>query len=142
VLVLAFRVWDDLEDRARDRREHPERVLVRSAVTALWIVLIAGAFAASAAIIAIGPDAARRLLFLASGSLGLLAWYRLRHALTATPLTGTLVVFAKYPLIAFVAAPGVTSLPVVTTALVLLALYLALLAYELFDDKSLRGFAS
>src|SRR6185369_128449 len=27
LLVLAFRVWDDIEDREHDRREHPERVL-------------------------------------------------------------------------------------------------------------------
>jgi hypothetical protein len=30
VLLLQFRLWDDLEDRERDRRLHPARVLVRA----------------------------------------------------------------------------------------------------------------
>jgi hypothetical protein len=29
-LVLQFRLWDDLEDRVRDRATHPERLLVRT----------------------------------------------------------------------------------------------------------------
>jgi hypothetical protein len=31
LLVLQFRLWDDLEDRAHDRATHPERLLVRTA---------------------------------------------------------------------------------------------------------------
>jgi 4-hydroxybenzoate polyprenyltransferase len=142
LLVLAFRVWDDLEDRARDQREHPERVLVRSSTRAPWFALLAGAFAISATIIVAGSDSGGRLLLLGAGCLVLFGWYRVRRALAAPPLIGTLVVFGKYPLIALVAAPRATSLPIGTTTLVLLALYLVLLAYELFDDKSLRGFAS
>jgi hypothetical protein len=30
LLLLQFRLWDDLEDRARDRATHPERLLVRT----------------------------------------------------------------------------------------------------------------
>jgi len=30
LLLLQFRLWDDLEDRERDRRLHPSRVLVRA----------------------------------------------------------------------------------------------------------------
>jgi hypothetical protein len=30
VLLLQFRLWDDLEDRERDRRRHPARVLARA----------------------------------------------------------------------------------------------------------------
>lgn len=32
LLVLQFRLWDDLEDRERDRQFHPDRVIVRSNV--------------------------------------------------------------------------------------------------------------
>jgi hypothetical protein len=31
LLMLQFRLWDDLEDRAHDRAAHPERLLVRTA---------------------------------------------------------------------------------------------------------------
>ena len=32
-LVIAFRIWDDLMDRERDRARHPERVVVRASST-------------------------------------------------------------------------------------------------------------
>jgi 4-hydroxybenzoate polyprenyltransferase len=45
-LVIAFRVWDDVMDRERDRSRHPERVLVRASSTT--------AFIAGAAVVGIG----------------------------------------------------------------------------------------
>jgi len=33
-LVVAFRIWDDLADRDRDRVKHPDRVVVRASSTA------------------------------------------------------------------------------------------------------------
>jgi len=48
-LVVAFRIWDDLADRERDRARHPERVSVRAAsVVPLWIAAGAAAVAALA----------------------------------------------------------------------------------------------
>jgi 4-hydroxybenzoate polyprenyltransferase len=48
-LVTAFRVWDDLVDRARDRVKHPHRVTVTaSTITPLWIA--AGALGSAAAV--------------------------------------------------------------------------------------------
>lgn len=48
-LVIAFRIWDDLADRDRDRAQHPDRVTVRSESTApLWIAAgVAGVAAAT-----------------------------------------------------------------------------------------------
>jgi len=39
LLVLQFRLWDDLEDRDRDRVAHPERVLVRHSTAPFWRLL-------------------------------------------------------------------------------------------------------
>src|SRR4051812_8921463 len=39
LLVLAFRIWDDLADREHDRRTHPERIMLRSGVTAPFVAL-------------------------------------------------------------------------------------------------------
>lgn len=50
-LVAQFRLWDDLEDRARDRTTHPTRVLVNAPVEPfriLLLVLTASAIAFSA----------------------------------------------------------------------------------------------
>jgi 4-hydroxybenzoate polyprenyltransferase len=139
LLVLAFRVWDDLEDRERDRREHPERLLVRSPNAAPWWRLIALSVAVSAGIIALGPRVGLRLGLLGLGGALLFAWYRARRVMGARPLIGMPVIFAKYPLIAYVAAPPSQPVSPLVTALALLALYAALCCYELVDDPVLRG---
>jgi 4-hydroxybenzoate polyprenyltransferase len=65
-LVIAFRMWDDVMDRERDRSRHPERVVVRAASTTPLI--------AAAVTVAIG---AAILVGVARGlaSVGLLAAY-------------------------------------------------------------------
>ena len=40
VLVVQFRLWDDLEDRTRDRTRHPARVLVNAPVRPFHAVLL------------------------------------------------------------------------------------------------------
>jgi 4-hydroxybenzoate polyprenyltransferase len=139
VLVLAFRVWDDLEDHDRDRREHPERILVQAASRAPWFWLMALSFAMPAAIMAIGPASGARLGILTVGIAVLFAWYRLRRVIAWSSLTGMSVIFAKYPLIAYVAAPPSQPVSPLVTALSLLGLYAALCSYELVDDTALRG---
>ena len=139
LLVLAFRVWDDLEDRARDRRDHPERVLARSTSTLPWVVVLAVTFGTAVAIIATGAQSVQRILIIAAGTALILVWYRVRRSLHASPLVGMAIIFAKYPLIAFVAAPPARPTPVVMTATSLAALYVVLGAYELIDDTALRG---
>lgn len=63
VLVVQFRLWDDLEDRTRDRATHPARVLVNApaepfrllllALTAIGIALSASQQAALASVLAL-----------------------------------------------------------------------------------------
>jgi len=48
LLVVQFRLWDDLEDRARDRVAHPARVLVNAADEPFRILLFVLMLAASA----------------------------------------------------------------------------------------------
>jgi len=139
LLVLAFRVWDDIEDREHDRREHPERVLSRSRMTAPWLGVVAVAFSLSTAMVAFGPRSDVRLGIVAAGAVALFAWYRVRRVVRASPLVGMSVVFAKYPMIAFVAAPPSQPVSPLLTALSLIGLYAALCSYELVDDTALRG---
>jgi 4-hydroxybenzoate polyprenyltransferase len=41
-LVVAFRIWDDLADRVRDRARHPDRITVRAeTITPLWMAAVA-----------------------------------------------------------------------------------------------------
>jgi 4-hydroxybenzoate polyprenyltransferase len=139
VLVLGFRVWDDLEDRARDRREHPERVLVQATSVAPFVALATVAFALATAIVAAQPNGIQRLAILGAGVAVLFAWYHARRAINASPVAGMAVIFAKYPLIAFVAAPPARSTPIALSAAVLFSLYAALCMYELHDDATIRA---
>jgi len=41
LMMIQFRLWDDLEDRERDRLQHPERLLVHTETTPFWRVLAA-----------------------------------------------------------------------------------------------------
>src|SRR5436305_11951869 len=39
LLMIQFRLWDDLEDRERDRIQHPERLLVHTQTAPFRLVL-------------------------------------------------------------------------------------------------------
>jgi 4-hydroxybenzoate polyprenyltransferase len=132
VLILAFRVWDDIEDRARDAREHPGRVTVvaDSVAPLIAFALVPGAI--GALLVGLGPHAGSRLTAVGMAIAILAAWYRARLA-SARAVVNAHVVLLKYPLLVFAASPTSPS----PGALV--ALYLVLCVYETVDDPSLRA---
>jgi len=132
VLVLAFRVWDDLEDRSRDVREHPSRVTVvaKSVAPLIAVGFMLGAL--GLLLVGLGPHAGSRSFAVTMAVAVLAAWYRLRPT-SARAVANAHVVLLKYPLLAFAATPA--SPP--TGALV--SLYLVLCAYEIVDDPALRA---
>jgi 4-hydroxybenzoate polyprenyltransferase len=132
VLVLAFRVWDDVEDRSRDAHEHPSRVtVIADSVAPLAAVgFMLGAL--GLLLVVLGPHAGSRLIAVTMAVAVLAAWYRVRPA-SARAVVNAHVVLLKYPLLAFAA----TSASPPTGALV--SLYLVLCAYEIVDDPALRA---
>jgi 4-hydroxybenzoate polyprenyltransferase len=138
VLMLAFRVWDDLEDRSRDAREHPTRVTVVADSVAPLLVAAVVLAVGGVSLIAIGPRVAPRFVALTAAVASLGVWYRLRGSQAggwggASAVVNGHVVLLKYPLIAFAAtwvAPSFAALA---------ALYLALCVYEIIDDPALRA---
>jgi 4-hydroxybenzoate polyprenyltransferase len=81
-LVIAFRVWDDVMDRERDRAGHPERVVVQASSTIPFIV--AGAVVAiGAAILVGGAHGLGSLSVLAAYTVILAASYATRRARSA-----------------------------------------------------------
>jgi 4-hydroxybenzoate polyprenyltransferase len=123
-LILAFRVWDDLADRARDAWDHPDRVIVSTDRTAPFVLLALG-FGVAAALFAPRP------IILGVAVVVLALWYRLRG--NEVQLFGGHVVLLKYPAIAYAVA-ATTPAPIV-----LATLYLALCVFEAFDDPLLRA---
>jgi 4-hydroxybenzoate polyprenyltransferase len=137
-LALAFRIWDDLEDREVDRVRHPERVLPSASSAAVIYAL--GFVLSSAAILPLiaAPFALRRLAALSIGAVVLSVWYGVRgrdrhHALAEHVLT------IKYPLIAYAVAPELPA-DVLTSRVgaVLVVLYVFICVYEYAEDVELR----
>jgi hypothetical protein len=141
VLILAFRIWDDLEDRDRDAVEHPERVVVRTTnrmpLVGFAIVLLA----AGVASVVRSGHAAPKLASLLVAVVLLMVWYRLRPANAAGVLGGHIVLI-KYPLIAAAITPTALSFgaaPMPWRAIAMLgSLYFALCLFEYADDPALR----
>ena len=104
LLMLAFRVWDDLEDRSRDAREHPSRVTVvaDSVAPLIAFALVLGTLGASVG----GSSVRTRISRLAAVGIAvavLAAWYRARPV-SARAVVNAHVVLLKYPLLAFAAS--------------------------------------
>ncbi len=140
VLVLFFRVWDDLADLKSDRVTHPERVMVRANGTSVFRWLMAALTASGLALIASRP-AATEALALFSALVGLLGiWYAVRGRIDASALVSSHVVLLKYPAIALIAAgPPMRTVPTRVPTMFLLALvYIALCLYELLHDRTIR----
>lgn len=140
LLILVFRIWDDLEDRERDAVLHPGRITARVAATGPLIAVLSGASALAAVLVLAGPQPIMRMMALAALTLVISVWYGARGAINSAPVANALVVLAKYPVIAAVVAPAALwAEPDVTRAApFLLALYLFLCIHEALDDPILR----
>src|SRR5512140_1560446 len=103
LLILVFRIWDDLEDRERDALLHPGRITGRIATVRPLVALASSAAALAATLLLAGPHPMKRLLMLALLTVVLFAWYRARPS---TGIANAFVVLAKYPVIACVCAPA------------------------------------
>jgi 4-hydroxybenzoate polyprenyltransferase len=137
LLFVQFRILDDLADRSRDARLHPERALVRA--TSVRSIVFLGLVLASATMAILlfrhdpGPSSAYLILIIL-----LSTWYVLRRERT---LLGDHLLLAKYPAFVWIIAtsrvgPAAVS-HVATLSLSMLAVYLAACVYEsLHDDRS------
>ena len=139
VLSLAFRVWDDLEDRNADRLRHPNRVMARSTRTApfLWLVALL-AMVGMTSLLQLG-DPLTRTIAIATAVAILSVWYSARRSENWNHVAGEHIVLVKYPAIAFATAPTLPAASsFVRTAVLLAALYAVICIYEYIDDPELR----
>ena len=98
LLVLQFRLWDDLEDRERDRRSHRDRVIVRSNVEPFrWLL---AAFSAAAVAVAAATGLGVLTAVVTVDVLGVVAYRAIRPRVPDVVWRFP-ILLAKYP--AFVA---------------------------------------
>ena len=139
VLVLAFRIWDDLEDRDADRVGHPTRVTVTTRnvapLYAVGIALMIGVVLSLAA----EPSALRRLVALSIATALLSVWYAIRSRRRRHHALSEHILAIKYPIFAYAVAPEPPSdLGTVRAAGILVALYVLICVYQYADDVELR----
>ena len=133
LLLLQFRLWDDLADRSRDAVLHPGRVLVR-AVDVTPAIALCLALAVLNVCLAVWRDASGiAVAVLAAVDATFAAWYLARKDRTAL---GDHLLLAKYPaMVAIVAGARLTAapVPILTGAAVL---YIAVCVYEAWHDRT------
>ena len=135
LLLFQFRLWDDLADAAKDRVQHPDRILPRCESTAVFRAAAWIAFAATFGLLAVLSGAGAVAAFLALCAFyG--AWYvQPPHAREG--LIGAHIVVLKYPAFVLLLAPR--PLDGTRTALACAAIYFAFAAYELIHDPVHRS---
>ena len=133
VLLLQFRLWDDLEDRERDRRLHPARVLVRADPTPFrHACMVLAAANVVLLVIAGSRDAVQGLICLdvffgiAYGPVGRRLYDRIWRFQ---------ILLLKYPVFVYVLAVGLGAPIRVRLLISAVAVYLCACAYEALHDR-------
>ncbi|HVF39591.1 MAG TPA: hypothetical protein VM939_06790 [Gemmatimonadaceae bacterium] len=140
LIVLVLRIWDDLQDRKHDAHVHPDRITLRDDAPRSLRYLARLSASGAILILAAGSHPAPRLLVLALLAASLGVWYGARELSKPMPVIGAHIVLIKYPVIAYIVAPGSTgsARELLMAAPMLIAVYLLLCIHEVLDDPALR----
>ena len=136
LLLLQFRLWDDLEDRDRDVRTHPERVLVlappapfRRALVAIGLANLAALAAAPSALAPMG---------LVALDIAFAAAYRLR-ARVSDGVWRFGVLLLKYPIFVGLLAVAAGMPAAFRLAVAMAVMYAAAASYEFHHNRRPTG---
>jgi 4-hydroxybenzoate polyprenyltransferase len=133
LLVVAFRIWDDVADRSRDRSAHPSRVTVTSRSLRPLVVASAVTWTA-AAMLTILLEGRETVAILTIFTAALGGWYLVRGSSASA---GSLFVLIKYAVFAIVIV-GYERAFTTRGGLVAIVVYLTACAYEWAHDPAAR----
>ena len=131
LLLVQFRIWDDVADRGRDALTHPGRVLVRMTSIAPVVYTCVAAAAANTMWVAARSGAGLPLVTFAGLNAVLAAWYVHRGPRSAA---GDHLLLAKYPSFVLIVAGGLDHPP--RLLLTMAAVYLGACVYEAVHDPA------
>jgi hypothetical protein len=135
-LVFQFRLWDDLADRDRDRRNHPERVLAKVGSSRGFVFLLVVVFAVNLGLLALRTGPSRIITYLLLNAAALI-WYLGLRSLVADATTRAHVLLLKYPVIVYLLAGWFSRGSGGYLALSMALVYLCFCIYELLHDPEL-----
>jgi hypothetical protein len=131
-MILQWRLWDDLKDRAQDQEKHPGRLLCQASdMKPFYTVLIIQTLLNGLAVL-LYQQTAHHLAVYTGAILLFFWWYRLRPETAAHGLINSHLILLKYPLISWLIAEQV-QYPVI-----LISVYLSCIALEFSHDRLLR----
>ncbi|MFN0165211.1 MAG: hypothetical protein ACKV22_02175 [Bryobacteraceae bacterium] len=133
LLLLQFRLWDDLADLPSDRKNHPERTLPRARSLRPFRIAVLLLATACMGLMAVLDPSGVKVAALAGLDLTFLCWYRFRAGGFAL---GYHVVLMKYPLFVYFVTPEPAGK---SRLFAMAAVYLAACIYEALHDAGLRG---
>jgi hypothetical protein len=130
LLLAQFRLWDDLADRERDKRDHPERVL--STAEPWFFVATALALAGANLWLAYAGRPPQHLLVIVALNIAAICYYSCRPLLRTAASDALLLL--KYPAILLVLP--VNQLGRLELAITVLTTYAVAFAYEVWHDAA------
>lgn len=133
LLLLQFRLWDDLADRHTDGIRHPERVLARAPSTRRFVLLCTALAFVTTGLAALRDDTALAVSSLVALQAALGLWYALR---SRRSIAGDQLLLAKYPAFVLIVAGGRAAEAPLTTAIAAAAIYAAASIYEAWHDPA------
>lgn len=133
LLVVQFRLWDDLADRERDRANFPERVLVRAEPAPFVILVVSLALSALAAAWFIGGI--RSFIALAILNVAFVLLYAVVRRHLSDGLWRYPVLLSKYPAFVVITAVALDEVSLRRAVVTVLFVYAAALAYEALHSR-------
>jgi len=138
LLVLQFRLWDDIADLEFDRIHNPDRVLCRT-VNLHRFYYVGGALALiNGVLIGVSHEGLARIGGFVTLCLAVLAWYRWRPRDSGYLLLNAHVILLKYPAIVWLITPESVSDKWLNFFCCLVSVYLVFSIYEILHDERLR----
>ncbi len=137
LLVIQFRLWDDLCDLDRDRIDHPQRVLCRLSSHRVFDALRIGLFAINLVAIGIFKSQVAVIVFITVNLLFVL-WYRSLRRWFIDRLGGWHVVLLKYPAFVLLLGDDLATSSVLPLGLSMVVVYLCFCLYEILDDDRIH----
>jgi hypothetical protein len=135
-LLLQFRLWDDISDINRDKKEYPDRIMVQAKTLRPFMILAMVLFAANLFLLAGQPGPPQRFGVFLLLNAAYLLWYNLLRGILHDRILGYHMVLAKYPVIVFLLSGdgGKTW----TLLLAMAMVFICFALYEALHDRDLN----
>ena len=135
LLIMQFRLWDDLRDVDRDRRVFPERVLCQAKSFVGFRIVLGLLFAVNFILLAAFKSELPLITFLVLNLLTL-AWYSVRDRMRCSSVFSHSIVLLKYPVFVYLLGSNTGGRErMLSSSYAMCLTFLCFCIYELLHDS-------